>query len=261
MTPGRNCSTRMSARSTKPLMSLCPPSVLRSAAVLFLPPFSTVKAAAAEPKFGGKRRMSSPPSFSTLITSAPASASMKVASGPGSRVEKSRMVMPSRGSVIVAGQPGKRSGVILPVLMNQRKAVSVAIETRVPARTQAEARSTPISYCVAMTKMLSAGGSAAMTIAANVQVGSKSPERREQHPDEERVQDELDRDERRHLAGHAQDRPQRHGDAEEEERAWGGGLRQPGDDLVDRGGRLEPQIGSDDADHGRDIERVGRDLP
>ena len=162
---------------------------------------------------------------------------------------------------MVADQPGKRSGVILPVLMNQRKAVSVAIETRVPASTQAEARSTPISYCVAMTKMLSAGGSAAMTIAAYVQVGSKSPERREQHPDEERVQDELDRDERRHLAGHAQDRPQRHGDAEEEERAGRRRLRQPGHDLVDRGRRLEPQIGGSDPDHGGDIEGVGRDLP
>jgi hypothetical protein len=64
--------------------------LLRSSATLFLPRLSSAKAAASPSKCGENLRISSPSGRSTLITSAPASASIRVASGPGSNVVKSR---------------------------------------------------------------------------------------------------------------------------------------------------------------------------
>src|SRR3954454_14237606 len=102
MTPGRNCSTTMSARWRSGCRLCRPSGDFRSTSMLFLPPFNTAKGAECAPIAGGKRRRSSPPGFSTLITSAPASAIMNVARGPGSRVEKSRIVTPWSGNGIRA---------------------------------------------------------------------------------------------------------------------------------------------------------------
>src|SRR5262249_55727648 len=57
------------------------------------------KAALSPSIIGGKRRAFSPPGCSILITPAPASASIKVASGPGSKVVKSTTRRPDNGCI------------------------------------------------------------------------------------------------------------------------------------------------------------------
>src|SRR5262249_12496995 len=74
-------------------------SFLRSRLTLVLPRLSMTKAALSPSIIGGKRRAFSPPGCSILITSAPASASIKVASGPGSKVVKSTTRRPDNGCI------------------------------------------------------------------------------------------------------------------------------------------------------------------
>src|SRR5688572_29355475 len=63
-----------------------------------LPRFSSAKLTLSAPSFGTYERISSPrPGRSILITSAPASASSRLANGPGSSVEKSSTRMPASG--------------------------------------------------------------------------------------------------------------------------------------------------------------------
>src|SRR5690606_33657166 len=74
------------------------PCALRSRAMLRLPLLSRANPALDAPKRGWYPRSSSPvPGRSILITSAPASARIGLASGPGSSVLKSRTLMPASG--------------------------------------------------------------------------------------------------------------------------------------------------------------------
>src|SRR5688500_15799563 len=100
MTPGRNCSTTTSALSMSGLSVATASGAFKSIAMLRLPRLSSAKFTLSVPKRGVCERISSPrPGRSILITSAPASARISVASGPGSSVLKSRTRMPSRGCI------------------------------------------------------------------------------------------------------------------------------------------------------------------
>ena len=70
--------------------------------MLRLPRLSSAKLTLSVPNFGTYERISSPrPGRSILITSAPASASIRVASGPGRSVLKSSTRMPASGLPLV----------------------------------------------------------------------------------------------------------------------------------------------------------------
>src|SRR5215468_7684062 len=101
MTPGRNCSTMISARFSKGSRRLRSATFLRSRVRLRLPRLRSAKLALSRPQRGAWPRISSPrPGGSILTTSAPASAKSSVANGPGSNVEKSRTNRPLRGRMI-----------------------------------------------------------------------------------------------------------------------------------------------------------------
>src|SRR6478736_9790792 len=74
-------------------------SSLRSRAKLVLPRLSMRKDVLSPSTMGGKRRAFSPPGCSILITSAPDSASINVAKGPGSSVVKSTTRRPDNGCI------------------------------------------------------------------------------------------------------------------------------------------------------------------
>src|ERR1041385_6490987 len=105
MTPGRNCSTTTSAVLARSRMRSRALGSFKSAATLFLPRLSMAKLTLSLPHSGAKRRISSPSGRSNLITSAPASASIRVARGPGSSVEKSRTRIPASGPFVVVVMP------------------------------------------------------------------------------------------------------------------------------------------------------------
>src|SRR5215813_13073321 len=102
MTPGRNCSTMTSARFTKGCSWARSSTFFRSRATLRLPRLRSPKPTLSCPHLGARPRISSPRGGSILTTSAPASANSSVASGPGSRVEKSRTNRPSRGLIALS---------------------------------------------------------------------------------------------------------------------------------------------------------------
>jgi malyl-CoA/(S)-citramalyl-CoA lyase len=87
-------------------------SLLRSHTTHFLPRFSSAKVALSPATIGGNARMPSPPGRSILITLAPASASIKAASGPGSKVVKSRTNRPDKGCMYAPLDPTWRSSCI-----------------------------------------------------------------------------------------------------------------------------------------------------
>ncbi len=105
MTPGRNCSTTTSACSSKGRSVAAASGDLRSSARLRLPRLSSANGSPmrspSTSSSGSYARMSSPPAGrSILMTSAPASAMSRVASGPGSKVLKSRMRTPFRAAIV-----------------------------------------------------------------------------------------------------------------------------------------------------------------
>src|SRR5215470_5740601 len=104
ITPGLNCSTSTSARATSGARRSRSPLALRSSIRLVLPRLSAAKATLCPSTCGECVRIISPPGGSILITSAPASASINVASGPGSSEVKSSTTMPASGCMIPPGQ-------------------------------------------------------------------------------------------------------------------------------------------------------------
>src|SRR5262245_65529099 len=83
--------------------------------MLFLPRLSSAKLTLSRPHLGGCARISSPrPGGSTFTTSAPASARNSVASGPGSKVEKSSTNVPSSGRMPPLLPPSHRQVIVLP---------------------------------------------------------------------------------------------------------------------------------------------------
>src|SRR5271166_5602369 len=106
MTPGRNCSTTTSALSISGRSLSIAPGAFRSIEIDRLPLFSRAKLTESSPSRGWYSRISSPdPGRSILITSAPASASSNVASGPGSKVVKSSTRMPDNGCILAVFLP------------------------------------------------------------------------------------------------------------------------------------------------------------
>ena len=138
--------------------------------------------------------------------------------------------------------------------------VSVATETSVPSSTEPEAGSTQASYCRASTKTLSAGGSAAISTAVVDPVGSNGPSKVSRISANSRMHHELDQHQERHLPRHSRERPQRHRDAEREQRAGRRGVLQKLQQPVERDRRLEMKRRRCDAERGRDHERMQHDL-
>ena len=99
MTPGPKFSTRTSAPCTSRRNTPAPPGVLRSMAMPRLLRFIIRNAADSSPILGGAVwRVSSPcGTFSTLITSAPMSASMSVHVGPAMTCVRSTTFSPANG--------------------------------------------------------------------------------------------------------------------------------------------------------------------
>src|SRR5437762_94466 len=91
-TPGRKPSTTTSARSTSFSTTALASAFLRSTAMLRLFRFSVSNCT------GTYERPGSPRGGSTLITSAPRSARIDEAKGPGTNIEKSTNLTPSSGS-------------------------------------------------------------------------------------------------------------------------------------------------------------------
>src|SRR5207237_7264377 len=91
-TPGRKPSTTTSALATSLATTPAASACLRSSEMLRLLRFSVSNCT------GTYERPGSPRGGSTLITSAPRSASIDEANGPGTNIEKSTTWMPASGS-------------------------------------------------------------------------------------------------------------------------------------------------------------------
>ena len=120
------------------------------------------KAALSPSSSGGKRRMSSPPGRSILITSAPASAS--ISDGQRPRQQRGEIEDEKAGERLHDIHLNNSGGSV-PVFTIHITLVSVTTDTSVPTSTALEACSTQASYWRANTNTLSAGGSAAISTA------------------------------------------------------------------------------------------------
>src|SRR5512138_203475 len=98
MTPGRNDSTTASARAARRRNAAAPAGWRRSSATERFPRFSAWYASDCSPRSGGSQRSQSPPrGSSTFTTSAPRSARIHVANGPGRSRVRSRTRTPASG--------------------------------------------------------------------------------------------------------------------------------------------------------------------
>src|SRR5512143_3261578 len=98
ITPGRNDSTTASARAASLRSAAAPSALRRSSATERLPRFSAWYASDCSPRSGGSQRSQSPPrGSSTFTTSAPSSARIQVANGPGRSRVRSRTRTPASG--------------------------------------------------------------------------------------------------------------------------------------------------------------------
>ena len=100
ITPGRKFSSTTSADRMSFRAIALPASCCKSIARPLLFRFILVKALAIPPLWGKPRRIKSPPNASTLMTSAPWSASMAPAIGPENIAEKSATRTPCSGPVL-----------------------------------------------------------------------------------------------------------------------------------------------------------------
>ena len=155
---------------------------------------------------------------------------------------------------------GARACVSAPCCTSHITVVSVATETSVPSSTEPDAGSTQASYCRASTNTLSAGGSAAISTAVLTQSGSNGPNAVSSSQRHNGMHHELDQHQDRHLPRHARERPQRHRDAEREQRAGRRRVLEKLQQPVERDRRLEMQRRRSDAERGRDHERMQHDL-
>jgi len=106
-----------------------------------------------------------------------------------------------------------------------------------PTSTATEAGSTQVSYCLAMTKTLSAGGNEAIST-PSPPFRAKRPERHHQRKGDQRVYDQLDRDQAWNFQGTRPNGRSRHGDTECKQRHRRRGTLQKLQRAVDRGGLL-----------------------
>src|SRR3990172_1749527 len=106
MVPGRKFSISTSARRISRRRMSCPSGAFRLSVRLFLPRLTAMKYVASPPAKGGQPRVSSPlPGSSTLMTSAPMSASAMEQKGPASTRVRSTTRIPASGGRTARERP------------------------------------------------------------------------------------------------------------------------------------------------------------
>src|SRR3990170_2148962 len=106
MVPGRKFSSSTSARRISLRRMSCPSGAFRLSVRLFLPRLTAMKYVASPPAKGGQPRVSSPlPGSSTLMTSAPMSASSMEQKGPASTRVRSTTRIPASGGRTARERP------------------------------------------------------------------------------------------------------------------------------------------------------------